>query len=57
MKLSSNTRMDLYRAICEPIVDVRIKLKLSAKDDIVLAQVEPKIWQRVIEVLKLPNTI
>jgi hypothetical protein len=55
MKLSEKTRSELYRAIHDSIVDIRIKLKLPAKDDVVLAQVETAIWDKQKRVLKLPN--
>ncbi|MDD5015467.1 MAG: hypothetical protein PHW73_10315 [Atribacterota bacterium] len=55
MKLSEKTRSELYRAIHDSIVDIRIQLKLPAKDDVVLAQVESAIWDKQKRVLKLPN--
>jgi hypothetical protein len=55
MRLSNKTREELYRAIHESIVDARIKLKLSPKDDVELAQVEHKIWTKQKRVLKLPD--
>jgi hypothetical protein len=57
MRLSSKTRTELYKAIAEPIIDVRIKLKLPDNADFEVAQVEHKIWRRVKEALKLPNAI
>jgi ribonuclease HII len=49
--ISKKNREALYRAIREEIVDVRIKLKLSPKDDYILAQVESSIWARQKETL------
>ena len=43
MKISEKRREKLYRAIHDAIVDVRIELKLSPKDDVKLAQVEHEI--------------
>lgn len=53
MKMSEKRRSDLYAAIHEAIVDVRVKLKLPAKDDHVLAQVINEIWRRQKGVLNL----
>jgi len=46
MKLSQKKRDALYAAVHSAIVDVRIALKLSPKDDVMLAQVEHKIWRK-----------
>ena len=46
MKLSQKKRDALYEAIHTAIVDVRIVLKLSPKDDVTLAQVEHEIWRK-----------
>lgn len=51
--ISKKNREALYRAIHEEIVDVRIKLKLSPKDDYTLAQVESAIWAKQKVVLGL----
>ena len=53
MNLSDKRRSELYRAIHDSIVDVRIKLKLSAGSDAILAQVEHEIWARVCKVLRI----
>lgn len=45
MRISQKRRAELYRAIHNGIVDVRIKLKLPAKEDVMLAQVESEIWR------------
>lgn len=39
-------REALYRAIHDSIVDLRIKLKLPGPQDVDLAQLEHKIWQK-----------
>jgi hypothetical protein len=51
MKISKKKRSELYAAIRTVIVDTRIKLKLSANDDMTLAQAETKIWDKVKHVL------
>jgi hypothetical protein len=53
MKISEKKRNELYGAIHEAIVDVRIALKLPANGDYTLAQVENKIWQDQKRVLGL----
>jgi hypothetical protein len=53
MKMSEKRRSAMYRAIHNAIVDVRIAMKLPAKDDVVLAQVENEIWQEQKKVLGL----
>jgi len=51
--ISKKNRVALYRAIHEEIMDVRIKLKLSPKDDFTLAQAESAIWDKQKVVLGL----
>lgn len=53
MKMSEKRRSAMYRAIHNAVVDVRIALKLPAKEDCVLAQVEHEIWREQKKVLKL----
>jgi len=53
MRISDKRRQEMYRAIHDAIVDVRIELKLSPKDDVKLAQVEHKIWKKQKEALGL----
>ena len=55
VQISQKRRDDLYRAIHDSIVDVRIALKLEVKDDVKLAQVEHEIWSRQKQVLGLPE--
>jgi hypothetical protein len=55
MRISSKKRDELYRVIREEIVNARIKLKLSPKDDVILAQVEPRIWNGLKEVMGLSD--
>lgn len=57
MKLSAEKRQKLYNAIHDPIVDLRIKLKLLPMIDAQLAQVTKTIWDRQKRVLELdrPN--
>ena len=57
MRLSEKTRSELYRAIHDSIVDVRIALKLSPKDDHTLAQVEHAIWSKQKQVLKVDKSL
>ena len=57
MKISNKKRSELYRAIHEAIVDICIKLKLPADQDIILAQVEHKIWSEQKKVLGLPEEL
>jgi hypothetical protein len=53
MKISQKRSDELYKAIHDSIVDVRISLKLPAKDDVTLAQVEHEIWRKQKQVLGL----
>jgi len=55
MKISKRMRGELYRAIHDSLVDVRIKMKLPANDDAMLAQVEHKIWSAQKRALGLPK--
>lgn len=55
MKLSQKRRTALYTAIHAAVVDARIALKLSAREDARLAQVELEIWRGITKVLELPN--
>lgn len=55
MKLSHKKRNELYAVLHEEIVNVRIKLKLPAKDDVTLAQVEHAIWVKIKRVLGMPE--
>ena len=57
VKLSQKTRDELYKAIHDEIMSVRIKLKLSPKDDVMLAQIEHTIWAKQKRALKLPGYI
>lgn len=50
MKISKKKQEEIYAAILEEIVGIRIALKLSPKDDVKLAQVETNIW-RIKEIL------
>ena len=53
MYISRKTRDELYRAIVDSIVDVRIALKLTPKDDVTLAQAGHAIWAKQKQALKL----
>lgn len=56
MRISNKKREELYAAIHNSLVDVWLKLNLSAKDDVFLAQIEQvahEIWRRQKEVLRL----
>ena len=55
MKMSEKRREKLYRAIHYAIRDVRIELKLPAKDDHKLAQIEHQIWREQKKALGLEN--
>ena len=57
MKIPQKTRDALYKAIHDEIVSVRIALKLPAKSDVVLAQVEHLIWVKQKRALKLPGYV
>ena len=57
MKISKKTRAEIYKAIHDGIVDVRIKLKLPANEDVILAQVEHKIWDAQKRALGLPSDL
>ena len=57
MKISQKRCDELYGAIHEEIVSVRIKLNLSAKDDVILAQVERAIWAKQKRTLGLPEYV
>jgi hypothetical protein len=50
MRISNKNQSKLYKAIHDPIVDLRIKLRLSSDKDVLLAQVEHEIWRRQKEV-------
>lgn len=57
MKISEKKRDELYKAIHDEIVSVRIQLKLPAKDDVTLAQVEHAIWTKIKRALGLPGYV
>jgi len=57
MKIGQKKRDELYAAIHEEIVSVRIKLKLPAKDDVTLAQIEHAIWAKQKRALGLPGYV
>ena len=54
--MNEKRREKLYRAIHDAIVDIRIELKLSGKDDWKLAQIEHQIWREQKKVLGLEKT-
>ena len=56
MKISKERLAKLYQAIHSAIIDVRVELRLPGGADVVLAQVEHKIWHRVCRALKIPKT-
>ncbi len=59
MKLSEKQRSELYGAIHEGIISLRIELNrdgLSAKHDAKIAQVAHNIWRRVKVTLDLEDT-
>ena len=53
MKISSKRRHELYSAIHNAIVDVRIRLDLQPPEDAVLAKVIDKIWHCQTQILKI----
>jgi len=53
MRMSAKRREKLYHAIHDTIVDLRVELKLSPKDDVKLAQIEHYIWYRQKQILGL----
>ena len=53
MRMSEKRRQKLYDAIHEAVMVARIRLKLPAKDDHVVAQVVDKIWADQKNVLNL----
>ena len=53
MRMNEKRREKLYRAIHDAIVDIRIELKLSGKDDWKLSQIENQIWREQKKVLGL----
>ena len=55
MKISTFKKELLYSAIYTSLVDVRIKLKLSPKQDIILAQVENEIWDKQKKILGIKH--
>jgi hypothetical protein len=54
MRLSKKKQAELYEAIHDELVKIRIRLALDAYHDVLLAQVETSIWRRMKGVLKLP---
>ena len=55
MRMSSKRRQELYGAIRDSIMDIRIELKLMPNQDHSLAQVENKIWAKQKKVLGLSD--
>jgi len=55
MRISEKTRQDLYDAIHNRILDLRINLKLPAIQDFEVAQVINKIWAAQKKALKIDN--
>lgn len=55
MRISKKVLDGLYQAIHTELVDVRIRLKLPPKDDVILAQVEHAIWMKQKRALGLPD--
>lgn len=55
MHLSEQRKQELYHAIHAAITAARVKLRLKTSDDIILAQVENEIWDRVKRVLNLSD--
>jgi len=53
--LSNQKKQELYHIIHAEITSVRCKLRLITPDDIILAQVENKIGDRVKRVLNLSD--
>lgn len=53
MRMSKKRRAKLYAAIHDAILDVRMKLKLPAKDDHLVAQVIHEIWRGQKDALNL----
>jgi hypothetical protein len=53
MKMSAKKREELYQAIYDSLMDVRIKLHLIAAQDVIVAQAITKIWKKQKEVLTL----
>ena len=53
MKLSEKKQEALYKAIYDPVVDLRIKHKFPSTLDYEVAQLVHKIWRKIFDVLKL----
>ena len=53
MKLSDKKSSEIYSAIRDPIMDARIKLKLSEEQDYILFKLETEIWKNIKNVLKI----
>jgi hypothetical protein len=55
MKMSRKRKDELYAAIHDEMVNIRMNLNLPPRDDVRLAQVEHAIWKRQKQVLGLPE--
>jgi len=59
MRISKKKQQELYNAIHDEITNIRIVLRtqynLSAKEDVIIAQLEHPMWKRIREVLGLVN--
>lgn len=54
MRLSEKKKVELYRAISEPITKLRLKWKLKPEDrDAEMFQLNNEIWSKVYDALKL----
>lgn len=51
MKISKKKQEEIYKAIREEVVGIRIELKLSPSDDFKLAQIETNIWKKIKDIL------
>lgn len=52
MKMSEARRRELYRAISDPIMDLRVKFYRASdmaadRIDVAVSNLEPEIWRRV----------
>lgn len=55
MRISEKTKLELYVAIHNRILDLRINLKLPPNQDFEVAQVIHKIWTAQKKVLKIED--
>lgn len=55
MRISKKKQQELYDAIHNEIIRIRMLLRLTANQDVALAQIEHRIWSKMKVVLGLVN--